>query len=45
VVGTGSSLTEARTDAYTRVASVHLTGSHHRTDIALKAANGEIETP
>ena len=44
VVGTGASLTDARTDAYTRVANVHLTGSHHRTDIALKAANGEIET-
>ena len=45
VVGTGTTLVDARTDAYTRVASVHLTGSHHRTDIALKAANGEIPTP
>jgi phosphoribosylamine--glycine ligase len=45
VVGTGTSLAEARTDAYTRVAGVHLTGSHHRTDIALKAANGQVETP
>jgi phosphoribosylamine--glycine ligase len=45
VVGTGASLAEAREDAYQRVSGVHLTGSHHRTDIALKAANGEIATP
>ncbi|MFD0201790.1 MULTISPECIES: phosphoribosylamine--glycine ligase [Saccharothrix] len=45
VVGTGSTLTDARTDAYRRLASVHLTGSHHRTDIALRAANGEITVP
>ncbi|MET1074200.1 MAG: phosphoribosylamine--glycine ligase [Umezawaea sp.] len=45
VVGTGDSLADARTDAYARVAGVHLTGSHHRTDIALKAANGEVTTP
>jgi phosphoribosylamine--glycine ligase len=45
VVGTGATLAEARTDAYERVKGVHLTGSHHRTDIALKAANGEITTP
>jgi phosphoribosylamine--glycine ligase len=45
VVGTGATLADARTDAYQRVSGVHLTGSHHRTDIALKAANGEITTP
>ncbi|MEO6084986.1 MAG: phosphoribosylamine--glycine ligase [Umezawaea sp.] len=45
VVGTGASLADARTTAYARVNGVHLTGSHHRTDIALKAANGEIATP
>jgi phosphoribosylamine---glycine ligase len=45
VVGTGTSLADARTAAYARVNGVHLTGSHHRTDIALKAANGEITTP
>ncbi|MEU4448341.1 phosphoribosylamine--glycine ligase [Actinosynnema sp. NPDC050801] len=45
VVGTGDTLAEARTDAYRRVAGVHLTGSHHRTDIALRAANGEITVP
>ncbi|WP_158847181.1 phosphoribosylamine--glycine ligase [Saccharothrix deserti] len=45
VVGTGPTLTDARTDAYRRVEGVHLTGSHHRTDIALRAANGEIDVP
>ncbi|KOX35314.1 phosphoribosylamine--glycine ligase [Saccharothrix sp. NRRL B-16348] len=45
VVGTGNTLTTARTDAYRRVEGVHLTGSHHRTDIALRAANGEITVP
>ncbi|GAA2812307.1 phosphoribosylamine--glycine ligase [Crossiella cryophila] len=38
VVGTGDDLDAARAEAYRRVAGVHLTGSHHRTDIALKAA-------
>jgi phosphoribosylamine--glycine ligase len=45
VVGTGQTLTEAREDAYRRVAEVHLAGSHHRTDIAARAAKGEITTP
>ncbi|MGM1058767.1 phosphoribosylamine--glycine ligase [Saccharothrix sp. Mg75] len=45
VVGTGATLAEARTDAYRRVDAVHLTGSHHRTDIALRAAEGVIEVP
>jgi phosphoribosylamine--glycine ligase len=45
VVGTGATLADARTDAYQRVSGVHLTGSHHRTDIALKAANGEVVAP
>jgi phosphoribosylamine--glycine ligase len=45
VVGHGATLADARTDAYQRVSGVHLTGSHHRTDIALKAANGDITTP
>ena len=30
----------ARDDAYGRLAGVHLRGSHHRTDIALRAAEG-----
>lgn len=42
VVGTGADLPEAREDAYRRLGAVHLAGSHHRTDIALRAARGEI---
>lgn len=45
VVGTGGDLAEARADAYRRVAGVHLAGSHHRTDIGLKAEKGEIAVP
>jgi phosphoribosylamine--glycine ligase len=45
VVGTGSDLAAAREDAYQRVSGVHLPGSHHRTDIALRAARGEIAVP
>ncbi len=44
VVGTGPTLQEARADAYRLVADVHLAGSHHRTDIAARAAKGEITT-
>ncbi|QUQ64597.1 Phosphoribosylamine--glycine ligase [Kutzneria sp. CA-103260] len=40
VVGLGDDLATARDAAYRRVASVHLTGSHHRTDIALHAVRG-----
>ncbi|WP_016698180.1 phosphoribosylamine--glycine ligase [Actinoalloteichus spitiensis] len=42
VVGTGPDLDSARRDAYERVSLVHLTGSHHRGDIALRAVNGEV---
>jgi phosphoribosylamine--glycine ligase len=45
VVGTGKTLKSARKHAYETVAKVHLAGSHHRTDIALKAANGEVSAP
>ncbi|MFE9744479.1 phosphoribosylamine--glycine ligase [Saccharothrix saharensis] len=45
VVGTGPTLSDARTDAYRRVSGVHLTGSHHRSDIALRAANDEVTVP
>jgi phosphoribosylamine--glycine ligase len=38
VVGTGSGLAAARERAYAGVAEISLPGSHHRTDIALKAA-------
>ena len=37
VVGVAPTLESARTAAYQRVAQVHLAGSHHRTDIALRA--------
>jgi phosphoribosylamine---glycine ligase len=45
VVGTGPDLRAARAQAYERVAKVHLAGSHHRTDIALRAVEGEITIP
>lgn len=42
VVGTGADLAAARADAYARLEPVRLAGSHHRTDIALRAERGEI---
>jgi phosphoribosylamine--glycine ligase len=45
VVGTGADLAAARADAYDRVDRVHLAGSHHRTDIAERAAKGEVTAP
>ncbi|TVT53716.1 phosphoribosylamine--glycine ligase [Amycolatopsis rhizosphaerae] len=45
VVGTGPDLAAAREQAYERVAKVHLAGSHHRKDIALRAIQGEISVP
>jgi len=45
VVGTGSDLAAARDDAYRRLAKVKLPGSHHRTDIALRAVEGKVATP
>ncbi len=45
VVGTGDDLPAARADAYRRVGGVHLIGSHHRTDIALRAAEGAVTVP
>ncbi len=45
VVGLGGDLTEARERAYAGVAEVELDGSHHRTDIALRASRGEISVP
>jgi len=38
----GASLAEARAAAYRLVSSVELPGGQYRTDIALRAANGEI---
>ncbi|HEY4019434.1 MAG TPA: phosphoribosylamine--glycine ligase [Pseudonocardiaceae bacterium] len=45
IVGTGADLPAARADAYRRLTGVHLAGSHHRTDIALRAADGLVEVP
>ena len=45
VVGTGPDLAAARAEAYRRVDGVHLAGSHHRTDIAARAAAGEVTVP
>lgn len=42
IVGTGADLTAARADAYSKLASVSLPGSHFRTDIGLAAAEGRI---
>ena len=45
VVGTGPDLDAARRDAYDRLATVHLPGGHHRTDIARDAAAGLVAIP
>ncbi|CDO07341.1 phosphoribosylamine--glycine ligase [Mycolicibacterium cosmeticum] len=42
VVGTGTDLAAARADAYRRIESIRLPGSHFRTDIGLAAAEGRI---
>jgi phosphoribosylamine--glycine ligase len=39
ITATGKELTEARERAYRAVSRIHLDGSHHRTDIAAKAAD------
>lgn len=45
IVGVGADLAAAREDAYRRLADVHLAGAHHRTDIALAAAEGRVAAP
>lgn len=45
IVGTGPDLAAAREDAYAKVERVHLTGSHHRTDIAARAVAGAVAVP
>ncbi len=45
VVGTGADLAAARADAYRRLDGVHLAGSHHRTDIAVRAVDDQIVVP
>jgi phosphoribosylamine--glycine ligase len=42
VVATGGTLAEARERVYAAVAGIGLRGSHHRTDIALRAERGEV---
>ncbi|MFI9505993.1 phosphoribosylamine--glycine ligase [Nocardia sp. NPDC052566] len=42
IVGVGADLAEARTNAYARIASIKLPGSHYRTDIGLAAVEDRI---
>ncbi len=42
VVGTGADLINARSNAYAKLRSIRLPGSHFRTDIALAAAEGKV---
>jgi phosphoribosylamine---glycine ligase len=42
VVATGATLAQARERAYAAVDAIELPGSHHRTDIALRAERGEV---
>ncbi len=43
VVGVGVDLTEARVNAYERIARIKLAGSHYRTDIGLAAVEDRIQ--
>jgi phosphoribosylamine---glycine ligase len=45
VVGTGPDLSSARDEAYGLVQQIDLPGSHHRTDIALRASMGAVHLP
>ncbi|BFU48134.1 phosphoribosylamine--glycine ligase [Krasilnikovia sp. MM14-A1004] len=45
VTATGPDLAGAREAAYALVEGITLDGSHHRTDIALRAAQGQITVP
>jgi phosphoribosylamine--glycine ligase len=42
VTATGKDLIDARSQAYAGVERIRFDGEHHRSDIALKAAHGEI---
>ncbi len=42
VVGTGADLTAARTAAYRMLESIRVPGSHFRSDIGLRAAEGKV---
>lgn len=43
VVGVGSSLSQARAQAYETIKTISLAGSHYRSDIALPAVEGRIK--
>ncbi|SKC75947.1 phosphoribosylamine--glycine ligase [Krasilnikoviella flava] len=45
VVGRGTDLAAARAASYAGIAEIGLDGSHHRSDIALKAERGEVAVP
>ncbi len=45
VTATGADLALARVHAYDIVETIEFAGEHHRSDIALKAAKGEIHVP
>jgi len=45
VTAVGSTLHEARDRAYVGVSKINLAGSHHRSDIALAAADGLVTVP
>lgn len=45
VTASGADLDRARANAYAEVSKIEFAGSHHRTDIALKASRGEIQVP
>lgn len=45
VTAVGADLTVARKNAYAGVQQIHFDGEHHRSDIALRAANGEVVVP
>lgn len=42
VTARGATLEEARARAYAAVDRLHLSGSHHRTDVALRAVHGAV---
>jgi phosphoribosylamine--glycine ligase len=45
VLGAGPDLDAARAQAYERLSHIRLRGAHHRTDIALAAAQGRVAVP
>lgn len=45
VTALGEDLAQARRHAYEAVSQIRFAGEHHRSDIALLAANGQIEVP